>query len=215
MNTRAPALSPLFRSDVQAHILARIFLNADRGYTTAELARESNAPYATAHREVARLIEAGLVTEDRVGQAKIVRVNATNPMARPLSELLRLSYGPAVVVPRVLVGIGGIDEAYIYGSWAARLEGEAGSTPGDIDVVVIGNPRRQAIEKAAASAEHELGREVNIRIVSRTMWTSGTDLFVKTIKVRPRVYLDLDGNKSWCVGSADAQRSMTSSPQAG
>ncbi|OIQ82556.1 hypothetical protein GALL_356540 [mine drainage metagenome] len=196
MNIRAPALSPLFRSDVQAQILARIFLNPDRGYTTAELARESGAPYATAHREIVRLIEAGLVTEDRVGQAKIVRANTANPIVRPLSELLRLSYGPSVVVPRVLVGIDGIDEAYIYGSWAARLEGEPGSAPGDIDVVVIGDPRRQTVEEAANSAERELGREVNIRIVSRAAWSKGTDLFVKTIKARPFVRLDLTWNRS-------------------
>ena len=196
MNTRAPALSPLFRSDVQAHILARIFLNPDRGYTTAELARESQAPYATAHREVVRLIEAGLVSEDRVGQAKIVRANTANPITPPLSELLRLSYGPTVVVPRFLDGIAGIEEAYIYGSWAARLEGESGDAPGDVDVVVIGNPRRQAIEVAATSAEHELGREVNIRAVSRAMWASDTDLFVKTIKTRPLIRVHLGGNKS-------------------
>ncbi len=196
MNIRAPALSPLFRSDVQAHILARIFLNPDRGYTTAELARGTKAPYATAHREIIRLIEAELVTEERVGQAKIVRANTSSPIIRPLAELLRLSYGPSVVIPRVLVGIGGIDEAYIYGSWAARLEGELGNAPGDIDVVVIGNPRRQAVEEAADSAERELGREVNIRIVPRALWSNGTDLFVKTVKMRPIVRLELTGNKS-------------------
>ena len=196
MNTRAPVLSPLFRSDVQAQILAYIFLNPDRGYTTAELARDSQAPYATAHREVVRLIEAGLVTEDRVGQAKIVRANTANQSAQPLSELLRLSYGPSVVVPRVLARIADIDEAYIYGSWAARFVGEPGDAPGDIDVIVIGNPRRRAIEEAANSAERELGREVNIRIVPHAMWISDTDLFVKTIKSRPFVRLNLVGDKS-------------------
>lgn len=191
MNTPAPRLSPLFRSDAQAEILARLILNPDRSYTTAELARVSKVAYATAHREVQRLVRAGLLTQDRVGQTIRLSANRSDPAFAPVAELLRLSYGPAVVVPRVLAGVDGIQEAYIYGSWAARRTGEPGSAPGDIDVLVIGDPRRDQVHEAAGQAERILGREVNIRIVSAAAWQDGQDMFITTVKERPRVRVDL------------------------
>lgn len=194
VNTPAPVLSPLFRSDTQGEILARILLNPDRSYTTAELARAVRAPYATAHREVHRLVDAGLLSEERVGRAIRLAANTASPEFAPLTELLRLSYGPAVVVPRSLASVSGIEELYIYGSWAARRAGEKGDAPGDVDVLVVGNPSRSAIADAALVAEQALGREVNIRIVSPGAWRDGKDLFVKTVRERPRFRLDLDGN---------------------
>ncbi len=118
--------------------------------------------------------------------------NLSDPAFAPVAGLLRLSYGPAVVVPQVLEGLAGIEEAYIYGSWAARRSEEKGSPPGDIDVLVVGNPNRGEIHEAAARAEHTLGREVNIRLVSPQAWREGADLFVKTVRDRPRIRLDLE-----------------------
>jgi predicted nucleotidyltransferase len=192
VNTTAPLLAPLFRSDTQAEILARLMLNPDRSYTTADLARVGHAPYATAHREVQRLLAAGILTEERVGRAIRVTANTAAAFYPPLAELLRLSYGPATVVPRSLSQVGGIDEAYIYGSWAARRSGEKGDAPGDIDVVVVGTPSRSAIAGAAGDAERALGREVNIRIVSPDTWKTAEDLFVKTVQQRPLIRLYLE-----------------------
>lgn len=196
MNTPAPRLSPLFRSDTQAEILARLILNSDRSYTTAELARIAGAPYATAHREVQRLVDAGLLTQEKVGRAIRLSANQSDPAFAPVGELLRLSYGPAVVVPQVLAGLAGIEEAYLYGSWAARRAGEKGSPPGDIDVLVVGNPDRGKVHDASAQAERVLGREVNIRLVSPKAWHEGVDLFVKTVRERPRIRLELQEG-SW------------------
>lgn len=194
MTTRAPALSPIFRSDSQAEILARIILNPDRSHTTAELARLTDTAYATAYREVQRLVSAQLVREEKVGRAIRLTADTSSPMYQPLAELLRLSYGPAVVVPRCLARVSGIEEAYIYGSWAARRAAEKGDAPGDIDVLVVGNPSRSAVADAAAEAERTLGREVNIRIVSPTAWKDSADLFIKTVQQRPLLRIHRDGD---------------------
>lgn len=191
MNTSAPTLSPLFRSETQAEILAELLLNPDRGYTTAELARIVGAPYATVHREVARLVASGLLAERKVGRSIELTVDTKNQVYAPLAELLRLSYGPAVIISRVLQGVEGIEEAYIYGSWAARRAGEPGGAPRDIDVLVVGKPSRSQIADAAADAERELRREVNIRAISRDTWSNGTDLFVRTLQERPLTRLEL------------------------
>lgn len=133
----------------------------------------------------------GLAASEKRGQAVEVKAHTDVPMYRPLVELLRLTYGPSAVVPNVLAGIPGIDEVYIYGSWAARREGEPGSPPGDIDVLIVGNPPRAEIHDAAQRAGVALAREVNARIVDESRWSKGDDPFVRTLKQRPLVKLEL------------------------
>lgn len=196
VNTSAPQLAPLFRSDAQGEILARLLLNPDRAFTIAEIARITSTSYASTHREIQRLIRAGLLDEERVGRANQVRAATTSPAYGPLTELLLLSYGPANVIPQTIAGIDGIEQAYIYGSWAARRAGEPGSPPGDIDVLIVGNPSRSAIYAASEEAEKTLGREVNTRIVSPTAWAAATDPFIRTIKNRPLTALTIEEGRS-------------------
>ncbi len=49
MRSCAPALLPVFRSRLQADILAAALLNADREYSLPDLARRFNAPLTTVH----------------------------------------------------------------------------------------------------------------------------------------------------------------------
>ena len=193
MNTQPSALAPLFRSDAQGEILARIFLNPEHNYTVADLARAAATPYASAHREVSRLLKMGLVRAEKRGQALDIRAVTDSPLYRPLAEILRLTYGPPAVLPIFLSGIAGIDEAFIYGSWAARRDGEQGGAPDDVDVLLVGNPARSEVHDAAWRAGSKLAREVNVRIVSPALWEAGDDPFIKTIKQRPLVRLDLQG----------------------
>ena len=189
--TAAPELSPLFRSDSQGEILALLLLNPERAFTVAELARATGTAYASAHREVERLLHTQVVTETRVGLHHQITANPDSPATAPLRELVLLSYGPAVVIPSLLRTIDGIEEAYLYGSWAARRAGEPGSPPGDIDVLVVGNPSRSHLYESATQAEHILGREVNIRAVSTDTWQTSHDPFLTTIKSRPLTRLRL------------------------
>ncbi len=197
MNIKAPTLAPLFRSDAQGEILAQLFLNSEREFTIAELARMASTPYASAHREVARITGMGLATSRKRGQAVEVQARRDTPFFGPLVELLSLTYGPVVVIPRQFQTIVGIDHAYIYGSWAARREGEIGDPPGDVDVLIVGNPPRAQVHEAASKAGAALSREVNTRIVSSSAWeASDTDPFLQTLRERPLVPLDLQREES-------------------
>ncbi|TAJ48067.1 MAG: ArsR family transcriptional regulator [Herbiconiux sp.] len=177
---------------MQGEILARVFLNPDRSFTVSDLARATHAPYASVHREVRRLLQMGIVRGEKRGQALEISARVDSAVFAPLSELLRISYGPAAVLPAMLAGIEGITDAYIYGSWAARRLGEPGGSPGDVDLLVIGNPARSEIYEAAQRAGSVLAREVNVRVISADAWTSSDDdPFLQTIRERPLVQLNL------------------------
>ncbi len=82
MRTEAPLLAPVFRSDGQARLLSALLLAGDE-LSLTELAERADLAYATAHREVARLIDAGILAERRVGRTRLVRGNDDSPLAAP------------------------------------------------------------------------------------------------------------------------------------
>lgn len=190
MRTKAPALIPIFRSPLQARLLLRV-LTDDEPRTITDLARVLDAPEATVHREVRRLMDADLVTGTRVGRSVVVRPADENPATAPLRQLLVVTYGPAPFLERALSGVDGITEAYVYGSWAARWHGEVGPAPGDVDVLVVGTPDREAVYDALDGVDSALGREVNVTFVSPQRWASGEETFLAAIRDRPLVRLTL------------------------
>ena len=184
-------LAPLLRSDAQGELLALLILQPDKEYTLTQIARRIGVSLPTVHAEVARLIAAEMLLERRVGQARLVQARTEHVLFRPLQELLELTYGPAVVLPDVLVGVPDVREAFIYGSWAARRLGEPGAAPRDVDVVVVGDATRAALAAAGDDATRRLHREVNITRVTPAVWDLGEDLFVRTLKARPLVPIAL------------------------
>ena len=188
MRTAAPALVPIFRSDLQARLLLRILTDAEP-HTAAELARLLQAPEPTVHREVRRLLDADLITSSPIGRANVLKPADNNPATAPLRQLLTVTYGPAPYLERALSGVAGIQEAAIYGSWAARWHGELGPTPGDVDVLVVGSPNRDDVYDALEGIDTALGREVNVTFVSPERWASGEETFLAAIRDRPMVPL--------------------------
>ncbi|MFC0551036.1 hypothetical protein ACFFHJ_09100 [Planotetraspora thailandica] len=157
-----------------------------------ELARRFKVSPASVTREVDRLADAGLVNDRRMGNLRFVSAATETPIARPLTELLALTYGPTAVLPDLLVGIPGLEDAYIYGSWAARYSGEPGGVPRDIDVIAVGDADEDDLYDAARRAERRLGREVNIRRVARAVWEStDEDPFLDAVRSRPLVRLSI------------------------
>ena len=57
-----PLFTPVFRSETQARLLSSVLLGGDE-LSLTKLAELPGTPYATAHREVARLLDAGILAE--------------------------------------------------------------------------------------------------------------------------------------------------------
>jgi predicted nucleotidyltransferase len=174
-------------------MLALLYLNPERDYTLTEVAQAIDAGLKVVHTEAGRLSAAGLITETRRGRARLLRANMSTPVSHPLADLLAVTYGPLPVLTDLLAGIDGIQEAYIFGSWAARYLGKEGNVPHDIDVLVIGTPDRETVYDAASAAEGKLKREVNISFVTPEYWKSPNpaDSFFSTVRERPLVKLEL------------------------
>ena len=104
--------------------------------------------------------------------------------------------GPPAVLSELLSSVPGIEEAYIYGSWARRHRGEPGDEPGDIDVLLVaGNADPAATTRSARDAAdvatERLGRDVSISVLTPADWESGTSGFVRGIRETPLVPIEL------------------------
>ncbi|GAB3871540.1 ArsR family transcriptional regulator [Kibdelosporangium lantanae] len=189
----SPSLLPLLRSRLQGELLALVLLHPDREYGLTELAQEFGVSVTTVLREVVRLTEAGIVEDRRFGRNRLVKARTDTPLYRPLTELIAVTFGPVPLLTEALSQLPGVDEAYIYGSWAARYNGEPGPPPGDVDVLVVGSPDADALFDLAERVSRQLGREVNVHRIAPESWAaSTTDPFITSVRERPLTQLNLD-----------------------
>lgn len=195
MRTSAPALIPLFRSDGQARLLAVLFDAGRSALSIGDLARAAKVPVPTVSREVMRLSEHNLVHVETVGRTRLVSANWSLPWARTLADLLAQTVGLPSVVARALESVAGVEEAYIFGSWAAREAGESGPPPQDIDLLVVGDASLDDLREPLTPAEELAGLYINPTPIPRAQWESDDDPFVQTVKGRPMVPVPLPASR--------------------
>ncbi len=147
------------------------------------------------YREVQRAEQAGLVTTRKVGNTRLARANTDSPYYAGLADVLTRAFGVPAVLAEVLRHVGGIDDAYIYGSWAARHAGQAGQRPvADIDVLILGSPDRDQLYEALSTAETRLGRPIEATIREADWLKSGSGSFHETVISRPMLKLTAADN---------------------
>lgn len=187
----AVTLLPLFRSQTQALVLTRLLLGPGEESLT-DLAGAVGAYKNAVKHEVDRLETAGLVSSRHVGRSRLVSVSAAEPVRSILLDLVLHTYGPLHVIGEELSSVAGITAAFIYGSWAARYAREPGPAPGDIDVLVVGDPDRDDLFEAVGQATARLGKEVNVHVVTAAAWAKPKGAFLESVQARPRVEIRLD-----------------------
>ncbi len=168
-------------------LLAALF-GADRPeLSVVALARHCDVAATTASRELRRLEDYGVVTGRSVGRTRLVRAAWEQPWAQDLAALLGKTVGVPAQLAAALGGVVGVNEAFVFGSWAARFEGSPGSAPQDIDVLVVGDADPYEVRRACRRVEDAVGLEVNPIVVARARWDDCADSFVQTVRSEPLV----------------------------
>ena len=122
MNRRpAPPLLPILRSQQQGEILALLLGDPDRELSLTEISQLTGAPHPSVYREVQRAEQVGLVTSRKVGNTRLVRADTGSPYYAGLADVLTRAFGVPAVLADALRDVGGIEEAYVYGSSAQYL----------------------------------------------------------------------------------------------
>ncbi|HTO01334.1 MAG TPA: hypothetical protein VL068_11725 [Microthrixaceae bacterium] len=186
--TGTPSLLPILRSRQQAELLTDVLDNSDRELSLTDLSKRLAIPAASVHREIERAEAAGLVRSRRIGNTRLVSANPNSPYFEPLRQLLVQAFGVRARLIESLAEMPGIDEVYIFGSWAASWHGNAGDRPvGDIDVLVMGDVDRDELYAAMHAVSEAIGREVQTQIRPAGWIKGGSGSFHETIVARPMV----------------------------
>lgn len=185
------ALSPILRSDTQGMILAQLFMNPGDDFSISELARQANTSAPTAMREVDRLLESQLVIQRTVGRARLIQVNTKQELHDAIRKIVAFSYGPAAVLPAALYGIEGLEQAFLYGNYAAYLKRQQASDSPEIDLLLVGYVNRIEASNAAKRVEGYLERGINVNFVGSQEWETSSSDFVCHVKGRSLFQLSL------------------------
>jgi len=149
----------------QQRVFGLLYGKPDRSFYTNEIVRRVNMGRGTVHRELERLVSAGLLVVTRAGNQRHYRANSENPVYHELLGIVRKTFGVADVISEVLVPVDDqMDLAFIYGSMA-KGEDIASS---DIDLLVVSDSLAFAdLMNVLMDAEQSLGRPVNPSIYTK------------------------------------------------
>jgi predicted nucleotidyltransferase len=148
----------------QQKVLRLLFGHPEKSYFASELIELAGAGSGAVQRELARLVESGLVTEWTVGRQRHFQANVSSPIFEELSgiilktsgipELLRDALEPLADRARLIL---------LYGSVALGRDTSAS----DVDVLIVGDDiGLEEVYSLLESPERRLRRRINPTVYS-------------------------------------------------
>jgi predicted nucleotidyltransferase len=148
----------------QLKVLQLVFLNADRSFFASELIALAASGSGAVQREIARLVESGLVIQTVVGRQRHYQANPDSPI---FDELRGIIVKIAGIPDRLRAALQPLADrvafAILYGS-IAKGTSNSGS---DIDVLIVGDGiKLEELYSAFESTEKTLLRKVHPTLYS-------------------------------------------------
>jgi len=175
-------------SAVRREILRTFFARPGIVRHVRELARELGWSATIVGEELDRLERTGILTSERIGRARRYRVDDQSPIASEIRSLVQKTIGVEARIRDAIADLPGIEEAFLYGSYA---RGDERATS-DLDLFVIGPVDQERLSERLTDVERELGRDVNVTSYGRgeleRLRRKG-DLFIERVLEGSRVAL--------------------------
>lgn len=183
------SLSTVLFPEYRRRVLGVLLLHPDQRYYLREIARLTDTAPGTLTRELSKLVKAGVLTVQKVGNQAHYTANRDCPIFDELAGILRKTSGLRdVLVEALLPFAQQIEVAFVFGSMAS---GKARSQS-DIDLMVIGSVGFGDLVAVLYPAQEQLGRELNPKVFTPAEWRSlmadqGT--FVRDIMAKPKLFI--------------------------
>jgi len=150
------------RSQLRRKVLAYFFTNPNCRRYPREVAGFLGIDASNLLKELRRLEQQGLFASERRGREVYFRLNREYPLFREVRAIVLKTVGAPSLIREAVEEIPGVKAVYLYGSFA-RDHQDAVS---DIDLLLVGNPRPQALEIRIRKLEKQLGREISYTVLS-------------------------------------------------
>ncbi|MDA2925332.1 nucleotidyltransferase domain-containing protein [Acidobacteria bacterium AH-259-L09] len=151
------------RSKLRQKLLGYYFTNPQAEHYLRELAELLRVDPANLSRELRKLVGQGFFVGHTRGRQKYFRLNRTHPLYNEVRRIVFKTVGVVGELQSTLAHVPGIQDAYLYGSFARDQQ----DPQSDIDLLVIGEVDAETLETAIRRLERRLGREINYTLMTR------------------------------------------------
>ena len=170
-------------------ILALLLLRPDESFYVREIARLTDVPAGSLHRELKMLSEAGLLQRSVAGNQVRYQVNRACPIQEELAGIFRKTAGLADVLREALAPLAArIVFAFVFGSVAQGKE----RATSDVDMLVVGSVSFASVVGMLNTAGERLRRPVNPVVMTKNAFATklaAGDRFVSRVAREPKIFL--------------------------
>jgi hypothetical protein len=195
----------LFGSKTRVKLLHLFYSNPNRSFYVREITRKIDEQINSVRRELANLLNVGLITSDNSNNKVYYEVNQKYEYFAPLQEIfgggmakprkgVKAAAAKATEVPTDepvdLKALGNVDIAALMGQFT-RDEGSG------IDILIVGNVNQHALTKYVTELEKQEGKDLRYTIFSLEDFTYRIqikDRFISNVlRSKKQVLLDKPG----------------------
>jgi len=155
-------LESLITSKTRIKLLLKFFLNSTTTSYLRDLAAEFGESTNAIRLELNHLEEAGLLNSKTEGNKKLFIANRKHPLYYDIHRLLLKHTGIDHIVENVVTGLGGLDSAYVTGSFARGRDNPV------IELLLVGQEiDRLYLDELVSKAAKIISRNIQYSIVNR------------------------------------------------
>lgn len=182
----------------QQKVLGVLYAHPDKSFYTKEILRLTGMGVATIKRELDRMLAAGILSMNKIGNQHHYQANKSCPIYSDLLNIVRKTFGVADVLQEALEPLDSqIDLAFVYGSVSKGMD----SASSDIDLMIVTDTLAYAdVISELTNAEVSLGRTINPTIYDKQQLKNklqSENAFVTRVMEQPKI---------WIKGTEDAIR---------
>ncbi len=178
------------KSKLREELLVLYFANPNKKYYLRELERILNFSVGNIRRELINLESAGLFLSENKGNLVYYYLNQSYPLLKELKSIISKTFASLKMSQNISKKFDGINQAFIYGSFARGNERE----DSDIDLLIIGKVDEYKLIEEKGKLERKLQKEINYAIYGKK------DFNKKKKEGNPFILDILQGKKIFLIG---------------
>lgn len=171
--SKGSSLADALFTSTQQRVLGALFGQPDRSFFVTQIMELAGSGRGAVQRELARLLQSGLVTVKMLGTQKHYQANPASPLFDELCSIIQKTVGlagPIRVALELLPELPSL--AFIYGSVAQRTD----SSDSDIDLIVVSDDAElEQIYAVLMPVERVLARPIGLTLYTQSEYQQRLD----------------------------------------
>lgn len=146
------------RSEITKKILRYFYLHDKEDLYVNEIVRKLDVDKRNLVKKLHDLEGEGILKSKTLGNLRLYAINRAYPLYKEYEKIVQKTVGLEKEIESILRSVKGIDEAYIFGSYAqGKMERHS-----DVDLLVVGSHRSLSLQKKLRQLQKEIDREINV-----------------------------------------------------